>query len=115
MNYIPVIVALFAAGSYPAFAQNNSDGSAAAQTSTDSSTVQGAAGTNVGGTVHTNQGNQFGNSATGAPTTGMSRTGQPAADRPQTGKAPSKPVPQPGVAGGSPTNKGGSPGTSSRQ
>jgi hypothetical protein len=41
----------------------------------------GAAGTNVGGTIHSNQGNPYGNSATGGATEGASRKGQPADSR----------------------------------
>lgn len=116
MNHIAIVIALALGFSSSAFAQTNSGGSASGQTSTNSSSVQGAAGTNVGGTVHTNQGNQFGNSATGAPTPGMNRTGQPATNAPQPDQTVSTGRTQPGTAGGSPTNnQGGSPGTSSRQ
>ena len=116
MNHIAIVIAL-AFGSSSAFAQAQSTGSAAGQTTTNSSSVQGAAGTNVGGTVNTNQGNQFGNSATGAATAGTNRTGQPATDAPPSDdKTVSTGRSQPGAAGGSPTNKqGGSPGTNSRQ
>jgi hypothetical protein len=76
-----VVIGLLLATCSVAIAQNSatpSTGSAAGQTSTSSSSVNGTAGTNVGGTVQTNQGNSYGNNATGAPTQGMSRTGQPA-------------------------------------
>jgi hypothetical protein len=43
--------------------------------------MDGAAGTNVGGTIPTNQGNAYGNSATGGVTEGASRKGQPAGSR----------------------------------
>jgi hypothetical protein len=117
MNHLAIVLSLLAGTSF-AFAQTSSTGSASGQTSTNSSSVQGAAGTNVGGTVHTNQGNQFGNSATGAPTAGMERTGQPATNNPAGDSAASKNSTTTigNTAGGSPTNQqGGSPGTSSRQ
>jgi F0F1-type ATP synthase membrane subunit c/vacuolar-type H+-ATPase subunit K len=55
MKYIAIILGILFGSFSCALAQSNSGGSAAGQTSTSSSTVQGTAGTNVGGTVHTNQ------------------------------------------------------------
>jgi hypothetical protein len=117
MKYVLMILSVIF-GSYScALAQSNSGGTAAGQTSTSPSSVQGTAGTNVGGTSHTNQGNGFGNSATGASTTGMNRTGQPATNSSQADfNALKNDGSMPGSAGGSPTNqRGGSPGTNSRQ
>jgi len=77
MKYIAVFLSLMF-GSLPfALAQSNSGGSAAGQTTTNSSSVQGTAGTNVGGTINTNQGNSYGNNAAGGVSPGKDRTGQP--------------------------------------
>ena len=78
MKYIVMFVGLMFGSLSFVLAQSNSGGSAAGQTTTNSSSVQGTAGTNVGGTVNTNQGNSYGNNATGGPTPGHDRMGQPA-------------------------------------
>lgn len=78
MKHIAIVLSVMF-GSFPfALAQSGSGGSAAGQATTSSSSVQGTAGMNVGGTVNTNQGNSYGNNATGGQSSGMNRTGQPA-------------------------------------
>jgi hypothetical protein len=87
IKYIAMILSLMF-GSFPfALAQSNSSGSAAGQTSTSSSSVQGTAGTNASGTIHTNQGNNYGNNAAGGPSPGRDRTGQPATSNSTSGSS----------------------------
>ncbi|WP_354098531.1 hypothetical protein [Bradyrhizobium sp. S3.2.12] len=71
-----VIISVLFGSSPFALAQSNSS-SDANRTLANSSSTQGTTGTNVGGTIQTNQGNSFGNSATGGQVGGTSRTGQP--------------------------------------
>ncbi len=78
MKYIAFILSILVGSFSVALSQSNSAGSSAGQSSASSSSPQGAAGTNVSGTVHTNQGNSYGNNASGGPSPGIARTGQPA-------------------------------------
>lgn len=87
MKYIAMFLSLMF-GSLPfAFAQSNSGGSAAGQTTTNSSSVQGTAGTNASGTIHTNQGNSYGNNAAGGISPGRDRTSQPATSNATSGSS----------------------------
>src|SRR4051794_35232584 len=87
MKYIAMFLSLMF-GSLPfALAQSNSGGSAAGQTTTNSSSVQGTAGTNASGTIHTNQGNSYGNNAAGGISPGRDRTNQTATSNATSGSS----------------------------
>jgi hypothetical protein len=74
MKFFALIVGLLM-GSYSfALAQSSTSGMTGGGNQ-NSSSMAGAAGTNVGGTIHTNQGNPYGNSAAGGATEDASRKG----------------------------------------
>src|SRR3982751_2140368 len=72
MKLIAILLSILLGGF--AFAQTGAGGgSASGGTSRSSASPGGAAGTNVNGTVQTNQGNSYGNSAAGSQTEGANR------------------------------------------
>jgi hypothetical protein len=79
-QFFAVVVGLLIGSCSFALAQSSTSEATGGGTHSSSS-MGGAAGTNVGGTIHTNQGNAYGNSATGGVTEGASRKGQPAGSR----------------------------------
>jgi hypothetical protein len=80
MKFFAVIVGLLIGSCSFALGQSSTSGATGGGTQS-SSGMGGAAGTNVGATIQTNQGNTYGNSATGGVTEGASRKGQPAESR----------------------------------